>query len=189
MAILIPCRTLVFWLATSWLLWPSFSLFAAEPPAREYSLKAAFIYHLSQFIDWPAGDENRAFRICVLGADPFGDSLKALEKRSHKNQAIEIYFPQSMLQARECHIIYLAQELRGSTASILAQLRDYGVLTVSSLPGFIDQGGMVGFVLEDGKVRLEINAGATRRAKFKLSAKLLEVARRVLDADMREGKP
>jgi hypothetical protein len=35
---------------------------------------------------------------------------------------------------------------------------------------------MIGFVIRDGRVRIEINPAAVNRAKLKLSAKLLELA-------------
>src|SRR6266540_557093 len=48
---------------------------------KEYDVKAAFLYHLAEFVDWPAeafpAAENPLV-IGVLGADPFGKSLDNL---------------------------------------------------------------------------------------------------------------
>ena len=161
--------------------WPTQAAQTVDDQTREYEIKAAFIYHLSQFADWPSRSGERVFTICVLGADPFGGKLKALESRSHLNQAMVTAYPQSATLARDCQIVYLAEDQRGNVPAILNQLRGYPVLTVSSLPGFVDQGGGVGFVIENTRVRLEVNNQAARRAQIKLSAKLLEVAKRVVD--------
>lgn len=161
--------------------WPIQSAQAQGEPTREYEIKAAFLYHLSQFADWPSRSGEHAFSICVLGSDPFGGKLKELESRKHLNQPMVTAYPQSATLARDCQIVYLADDQRGNVPAILNQLRGYPVLTVSSLPGFVDQGGGVGFVIENTRVRLEVNNQAARRAQIKLSAKLLEVARRVVD--------
>jgi hypothetical protein len=154
----------------------------AQASASEYKLKAAYLYHFSQFVEWPESAQTGAFHVCVLGENPFGDGLLALEKRKNaRQQTFEIHYPHSAEQAQHCHILYLGLGQGSALAGMLAQLRDAPVLTVSSLPAFVDRGGMIGFVIESGKVRLEINASAARQAKLKMSAKLMEVARRVLD--------
>jgi hypothetical protein len=162
--------------------WPSRAALLADGQSREYEIKAAFIYQLSQFADWPTRSGERTFNVCVLGADPFGGNLKSLESRTHLNQPLVAAHLQSAVSARDCGIVYLADDQRGNVPTILNQLRGYPVLTVSSLPGFVDQGGGVGFVVENARVRLEINNQAVRRAQIKMSAKLLEVAKRVVDA-------
>jgi len=52
---------------------------------------------------------------------------------------------------------------------------------------FVQSGGAVNFIPEGNKVRFEINLDATARARLKLSAKLLALARRVI-ADGLRGK-
>jgi hypothetical protein len=168
--------------------WPA----RAAPPAagmgQEFEIKAAFLYHLSQFVEWPPRAGERAFTVCVLGADPYGDKLKQLESRRYRNQPMATAYPQNATLARDCQIVYVGSDLRASVPAILKQLRGYPVLTVSSLPGFVDQGGGVGFVVENSRVRLELNSQAVRGAQLKLSARLLEVARRVVDSPV-EDKP
>jgi hypothetical protein len=168
--------------------WPA----RAAPPAagmgQEFEIKAAFLYHLSQFVEWPPRTGERAFTVCVLGADPYGDKLKQLESRRYRNQPMVTAYPQNATLARDCQIVYVGSDLRASVPAILKQLRGYPVLTVSSLPGFVDQGGGVGFVVENSRVRLELNSQAARGAQLKLSARLLEVARRVVDSPV-EDKP
>jgi hypothetical protein len=51
---------------------------------------------------------------------------------------------------------------------------------VGELEHFAEQGGMIGFFLEEKKVRFEINVGAAENARLKISAKLLALAKTVL---------
>jgi hypothetical protein len=45
------------------------------------------------------------------------------------------------------------------------------------MDNFIGAGGMIQFVVEDARVRVAIDVGATSRAHLKVSSKLLSLAR------------
>ena len=53
-------------------------------PAREYEVKAGFLFNFAKFIEWPANEAapNRSFTLGVLGSDPFGDTLDAMEGKN-----------------------------------------------------------------------------------------------------------
>jgi hypothetical protein len=54
-----------------------------------------------------------------------------------------------------------------------------GVLTVGEGTSFTRAGGMIAFVIENRRVRFEINRTAAENAGLKLSSKLLTVAKLV----------
>jgi hypothetical protein len=62
---------------------------------------------------------------------------------------------------------------------ILQRLQGASVLTVGEADRFARRGGMIGFVLEDNRVRLEVNRAAAEKAGLQLSSKLLAVSRLV----------
>jgi hypothetical protein len=49
-------------------------------------------------------------------------------------------------------------------------------LVVGESEEFIEQGGMIGFVNKQGKIKLQINLKTIKQSGLKVSAKLLEVA-------------
>ena len=51
------------------------------------------------------------------------------------------------------------------------------ILTVGETPRFIEQGGIVNFFLENGKVRFEINRSAAERSGLRISSRLLQLAK------------
>jgi hypothetical protein len=61
-------------------------------------------------------------------------------------------------------------------AEILARIKALPSLTVGETDHFAQQGGVIGFIKREGKVRLEINLEAARQAGLQLSSKLLSVA-------------
>jgi len=153
--------------------------------ATEYQIKAAYLYHFTRLVDWPSTAFNGTdsfFRFCVLGKDPFDEQLKPMGKRrTYNGLPIRLSYPQSALEARDCHLLYLSITDTSRAAAILRQLKNKPILTVSSHLGFISRGGIIGFVTVNKRIRLEINRAAARRAGIDLSAKLLEVAISVKD--------
>lgn len=154
----------------------------AEPVVQsdEYRLKAAFIFNFSQFIDWPPSAfaaEEAPLRLCLLGRDPFGESLKALEKRRSKGRAIAVQHVRSLAEARNCHVLYIddPQEALGN-AELARGLGNAPVLTISSAPDATSKGIGIGFVSQSDKLRWSLNLDALKRAQLRVSAKLIEVA-------------
>jgi hypothetical protein len=51
------------------------------------------------------------------------------------------------------------------------------VLTVGEGPEFIEQGGIVAFLIQGGNVRFAIDANAAERAGLRISSRLLRLSR------------
>ena len=179
MALLRRCPALVLLLA---------ALLAAPGGVRaqaagEYELKAAFLYNFAKFVDWPPGtfpDPNASFRICVLGKDPFGGSLQAVAGEEIAGHKLTVVRGESISKPAGCQILFISRSERDQTAQVLTAVRDSPVLTVGDSPGFLEQGGVINFLLEGTKVRFEINNEAAGKAKLTISSKLLQLARRVV---------
>ena len=90
---------------------------------------------------------------------------------------------QSADNLRACNILFISESEKKRLPSILAALRGSSVLTVADVDNFIGSGGMVQFVVEDARVRVAIDVGATGRARLKVSSKLLSLARVVTGTD------
>ena len=147
----------------------------------EYRLKAVFLLDFTKFIDWPPGTlgaPDSPFSICVLGNNPFGNELDRVVNGEvvygRKAAVRKIASPQA---PGSCQIVFVG--LQDETSELLAQL-GRGVLTVGEGGEFIRGGGMISFVVENHRVRFDINQAAAERAGFKLSSKLLSVAKSVL---------
>lgn len=154
---------------------------SSDASLGEYRLKAAYLYRISQFIEWPeAGKPEQAFNICVLGSDPFGESLRELSTRTVASRPIALQYPATPREARACQIVYIDEAQKKALSDLAAVLGDLPVLVVGGSPQFIDQGGAIGFVVEAGKLRMELNLDVLRRANLKPSAKLIEVAVRTV---------
>ena len=76
-----------------------------------------------------------------------------------------------------CAILYVARQEKNVRA-ILAAVGP-GVLTVGEGDSFLDEGGIIAFVLENRRVRFNIDQAAAHKAGLQLSSRLLNVARSI----------
>lgn len=150
----------------------------ADEPILEYKVKAAYLYNFTKFITWPS-HSGSSFNICLIGDNPFGNLLDALETKTVADKPIRLRRLDSLKQAQDCQILYAEktdQRIDLNLAGVLLVGNLGKTLTVSSQPFFAESGGMIGFVLDDEKVRLHINLKALKQSGLSISAKLIEVA-------------
>lgn len=146
----------------------------------EYHVKAAFLYNFAKFVEWPAPtfkNDKDPLRICVLGQNPFGGILReTVEGKTVLGRAFLVAEVPEASQAAGCQILFVSSSEQKRFRSIVAQLRTSPILMVGETEGFANQGGIVNFKLENGRVRLEINVEAAETAKLHISSKVLSLA-------------
>ena len=72
---------------------------------------------------------------------------------------------------------------------VIRMLRWLPILTIGETPGFAERGGIIRFVLEDNRVRLEANVEAARQANLTISSRLLTLARIIQQPPAEARKP
>ncbi len=156
----------------------------AEGPrtGREQEVKLAYLYNLARFTRWPSGDppEGGAFRFGVWGDDPFGPLWDELIGRTVHGRPVEVVRVRTAREARGCQVVFLAGATVPSVGRMLEALDGWEILTVSDQPGFVDRGGMVGFIRQGEKIRFEVNLDRALAAGLRISAEVLRLAVRVL---------
>jgi hypothetical protein len=81
---------------------------------------------------------------------------------------------------RGCQVLFIGAEEKKFLPAILAGVKGNSVLTVGESEHFVQDGGMIGFLLEENKIRFEINLEAAEHAKLKVSSRLLALAKTVI---------
>ncbi len=166
------------------------ALGSAQPPpsqTSEYSVKAAYLLNFGRFVTWPGASAARpALRICVLGQDPFGPLLEATvgggKVRGRPVLTARVSQPEQTLQ---CDILFVSSSEAERWSLIREIVQRSPVLTVSDMPNFARQGGMIQFTLEHNRVRFEVNLEAANLAGLALSSDLLKLAVRITPAQPR----
>ena len=175
-------RSIAMLLALTLLIGPRVS--AQGKATNEYEVKAAFLFHFAQFVEWP---EN-AFReaasplvYCTVGDDPFQGALETTFRgKAIGTHALQVKHFKQINDSQGCHVVFLGRPVKKSIVEELASLKGSPVLTVGETNQFIDENGMIGFCLEENKIRFEVNLDSAEKAHLKISAKLLTLAKRVI---------
>jgi hypothetical protein len=159
----------------------------AQAVAPEYDVKGAFLFNFTKFVEWPMAafaDEHSPLKLCVLGENPFGKALlKGLTESEVGGRKLIFTHLESANNLEACHVLFVSRSERDRLPQILAGLHNAPVLTVGDMPAFLEQGGMVNFILEGSKVRFDVNLEAAEPAGLKISSRLLALAKHV------KGKP
>lgn len=147
------------------------------PAPTELQVKAAYLYKFGAFVQWPNAAASNAFSICILGRDPFGPVLDStLSGEALGDKKFTATRVSTTQEAAHCQILYVGITEESRLRSILPALSKLPILTVSDIPHFVDRGGMIQFVLENGRVRFDVNLASTEKAGLTLSSQLLKVA-------------
>jgi YfiR/HmsC-like len=167
---------------------PAVSVFVSTLPLAgqktkptQFDVEAAYLYQFSRFVQWPAANSssNRraSFPICVLGRDPFGRILDdTIRGETVDGVPLVAKRIDTAGDVSNCRVVFIGASEENRIAETLGTFRGVPVLTVSEISDFVARGGMVQFVLREGKVRFAINFTSAEKAGLTLSSQLLKVA-------------
>lgn len=156
------------------------ALHAQENAADEYEIRAAMLFNMTRFVDWPSykmSDPNAPFVICVLGSDSMTPSLESLLRgRTYAGRQVTSRRLNKHEGGEACHILYVSHSERKRFEELAPSLAKAAVLTVGDQEWFASAGGIIGLPLIDSRVRIEINLGSAQRSGLNVSSRLLRLA-------------
>lgn len=140
----------------------------------ELELKAAFVFTLTKFVDWPTErlPDGAPLRMCAVSrADPLAAALQPLAGRPVRGHPLEIRIGATGAALAECHVLLNPPPLDGPPSP--------GLLMVCEQAGSTATGCHIELFIEDKRVRFEANLTRARQAGLQLSAQMLRLARQV----------
>lgn len=160
---------------------------SAQKAPSEYEIKAAFLYNFIKFVEWPSSAfaaKDSPIIIGLLGNNPFLDSAssanyleQAIAGKSIEARKVIIRPLERTGNLKDCQLLFVSASEKNYLKEILDGLRGSHVLTVSETENFCEQGGMINFIKQAGKVRFEINPATAEQGHLKISSRLLNVAK------------
>ena len=166
-----------------------FSLMTAAPShaqstdssdSSEYLIKAGFTYNFAKLMEWPSGafaQPDSPIVIGVLGTDPFNGTLDQVLKGKQANgRAFEVKHLKWGADLKGCNILFVSDSETAHLDELFHNIKGLPILTIGDTPGFAQRGGIINFVVEDNRVRFEINADAAKQANINISSRLLSLA-------------
>lgn len=148
-------------------------------------VKAAYLFNFAKFVTWPASafkGEASEIVIGVLGDDPFGETLeRTIEGKEVLGRKLAVrrfsFDKAEDRKAAKCtHVLYVAESENKRWGRIRSFLADADTLVVGETARFAELGGMVAFVLSEGRVVFHMNRAAIEKTKLEVSSKLYKLA-------------
>ncbi len=166
--------------------------------ALEYKIKAAFLYNFIKFVDWPedrTANDDKITIVGIIGKNTFGDAFEPVKDKKVKGQEAVIKYFKSFSELeknsddlektademKKCHLLFICSSEKDNLADIIDIVKNNNVLTVGETKDFLKAGGIINFLLEDNKVRFEINLSAAKKSKLIIRSQLLRLAQKVID--------
>lgn len=161
------------------------SLSASAQTVSEYQVKAAYVYHFAKFVQWPERNFATAaspILLCVLKDTSFETELKTIANgKNIAGHPVSVIAVQTAEESRSCHELFINSSHSRQNRTILEALRGSSVLTVGETDGFVEAGGIINFVLRDDHIQFDVNHKAADAAGLHISARLLSVAKTVIE--------
>jgi hypothetical protein len=151
--------------------------FAQPEQAREYEIKATFVYHFTKYIRWPDIDSAETFDIGILGKSEITAPLEEIaRKRSAYDKRIRILHFNSIRHVDDCHLLFIPSSEKENLQEILSVVENKSILTVGESEGFAREGVAINFIILEGKTKFELNSRVIDRAGLQVSSQLIKLA-------------
>jgi YfiR/HmsC-like len=161
----------------------------AQAPMGESAVKAMFVYNFLKFVEWPSAASTapgESFVVCIIGEGETPDAVQHfLEAKTIGDQALVVRrarWDESLAGARA---VFVVERDSKRLRHILDAAATAGVLTIGEGDGFTTYGGVIGLLVENRKVRFDVDTSAAQTARLRVSSKLLALSRTVRSAGSR----
>jgi hypothetical protein len=151
-----------------------------EPTQREYELKAAMLYHIIEYVEWPSEalvKEPSTLQLGLVGEIPFAAAIELLNGKTVQGRKLVVKRVAASEEAAQCQVLFIGASEKPRLSKIVEDVKNRPVLTVSEVEGFAQRGGMVNLVTGPNRIIMEINRETAGQAKLSLSSQLLRLAK------------
>lgn len=151
-------------------------------PVTEASVKAAFLYKFCGYVDWPPArfaSPTAPFVIGVMHDDEIAAQLeRLLPGRSVETHPVVVRRMKPGESAANVQVLFIGGEDPDRAAVRAAE--QAGALVVTESPNGLGAGSAINFLVADEHVGFEVSLEAAQRSGHRISARMLSVARRVV---------
>jgi hypothetical protein len=155
----------------------------AQNPMNESQVKAMFVFNFLKFVEWPADTSVGAkdpFVVIIIGEGATADATEHfLESKMIGERPLvvrRIRWDQSLAGARAAFVLERDEK---KLQRVLDAAASAGVLTIGEGESFTSRGGVIGLLVEDRRVRFDVDTSAAQNAGLRISSKLLALTRAV----------
>jgi hypothetical protein len=156
---------------------------AAAERGEENEVKAAVIYNLLLFVQWPAQQAPAGnLKLCVLEEGALTKALRQHENKvvqGHSLQILRVGSAPTELDA--CAAVMVDTGSPEMLARLRLVARNRALLIMAEGPGALDRGAMIGIYGDGGRIGFDINLRAMKSSGLGASSKILRLARTLIE--------
>ncbi len=147
--------------------------------AQETKYKSLFIYNFTKHIGWPANDKSGDFVIGVVADNQIYNTLQEITQgKMAGSQKIVVKYFKEPEEINSCHILFVAARVSGENKfnEILSRTQGTSTLIVTERSGLAEKGSTINFVIQEGKMKFELNNSKASESNLVVSNYLKSVA-------------
>lgn len=154
---------------------------AADKPlaALEDDIKAVYIYNFIRFTEWPGQKSANAREYSLTIMDNL-QLLRIFRSEEFRKAAGDLTLTAQACDTPLCignsDALFIDKSMKEGLAKVLLFAEGKPLLTISDIPGFAEQGGMIELRREENRVVFRINIESVRKSGLYISAQLLQLA-------------
>jgi hypothetical protein len=147
---------------------------------EEYSVKAAFVFNFTKFIQWSetsAVKDSGVYRVCVVGNESVIRQFDSIDGKKNGDLVVQVNPFSSTKEIKICDIIFISRDVdRALSDEIIFKVKGKPILTIGETKGFAKSGGVINLFSKNNRLFFEINPGAANSQGLTLSSRLLKLA-------------
>lgn len=142
----------------------------------EAEIKAAYLVNFTRFTRWTERENKPVINICVSGDLGVFQALKALEPAAKGKRPLIAELVELPGKVVHCDLLYVADIDSDKKPVMLNALAQESVITVSDMPDFIADGGMIALNKSDERLVFELNLKLARQSGIRFESRLARLA-------------
>lgn len=148
----------------------------------EQQVKISFIYNFAKFVTWPniSNADTTPLNFCVIGSQALAENIVQLHNKKVNERTIQVRRLSQEKPPPDCNIVFISESEAPHWEKKLSPLATLPVLTISTIPDFIQAGGIIGLKVLDNRVRFDINLLAAQKAGLSVNGQLSNLADEVI---------
>jgi uncharacterized protein DUF4154 len=145
---------------------------------REAEVKAAYLYRLPLFVEWPKEKiiSSAVFTICITENLAFYHSvLKSISEKKINNKVLNIQLVNQDYDIDKCNVLFISDKTK-NIDWYMGYVSNKPILTVGESIGFYRKGGIIYLHKKNNRMKFFINNSAVAKSKLKVRAQLLKLS-------------
>lgn len=151
----------------------------ADDSEDEKALKAAYVMNFAKFAKWPDGvlSSDGIVNLCVLGDSSLRAPFQTIQGKKIGNRKLDVHIISTVDQITDCDMLFVTGERDEATLTrIWDKVKNKPVLTIGEMSHFDQRGGIINFIVKNGRICFEISPDNASEQGLALSSRLLLLA-------------